>query len=401
VTSASVSEVRAIAVVGAVQFVCMLDFMMVMPLGPDFATSLGIPMSHLGLIGGSYTAAAALSGFFGATTLDRFDRRRALIWALAGLAAGTFAGGLAVGLGSMMAARILAGIFGGPAVSLALAVVSDVVPPERRGRAMGIVMAGFAVASVLGVPAGLELSRLGSFRTPFFVVAAVGAALATAVAVLLPPLRAHLDGGRPPSSLGELLRRPLSRRMALTVAVLTAGNFLLVPNLAAYWQFNYGFPRSQLGFLFLIGGIISLFTTTLGGRLADRIGATTVAAGGTALYAAVLYAAFLSPVHFVPVLILSPAYMATMGLRVVPMQAVSSRVPAPDERARFMSLMSAVQHLFAAVGAVAGARALVVLPDGSLGGMDRIAALALALGVLSPIVLGSVERNLPEHVAPG
>jgi hypothetical protein len=37
-------------------FVNVLDFMMVMPLGPDFAAALDIPTSHLGYIGGSYTA---------------------------------------------------------------------------------------------------------------------------------------------------------------------------------------------------------------------------------------------------------------------------------------------------------------------------------------------------------
>src|SRR2546426_12413880 len=51
--------------VGAVQFINVLDFMMVMPLGPDFAAHLGIPTSHLGYIGGSYVAAAAVAGLLG------------------------------------------------------------------------------------------------------------------------------------------------------------------------------------------------------------------------------------------------------------------------------------------------------------------------------------------------
>ena len=58
---AKVSERAIIAVVGAVQFVNILDFMMVMPLGPDFAKSLSIPESHLGYIGGAYTASASVA----------------------------------------------------------------------------------------------------------------------------------------------------------------------------------------------------------------------------------------------------------------------------------------------------------------------------------------------------
>ena len=76
--TAPLNERRILFIIAAVQFVNILDFMMVMPLGPDFARALGIPLSQLGLVGGSYTAAAAVAGVLGALVLDRFDRRKAL-----------------------------------------------------------------------------------------------------------------------------------------------------------------------------------------------------------------------------------------------------------------------------------------------------------------------------------
>ena len=75
--------------VGAIQFVNILDFMMVMPLGPDFASALDIPTSHIGVVGGSYTLAAALAGLVGLPFLDRFDRRLALGVSMLGLVVGT------------------------------------------------------------------------------------------------------------------------------------------------------------------------------------------------------------------------------------------------------------------------------------------------------------------------
>ena len=54
----AISERKLLLLLGAVQFINVVDFMMVMPLGPDFACDLGIPLSNLGYIGGSYTAAA-------------------------------------------------------------------------------------------------------------------------------------------------------------------------------------------------------------------------------------------------------------------------------------------------------------------------------------------------------
>src|SRR5437899_12954266 len=103
------SERSIVFCVGAVQFVNILDFMIVMPLGPDFARALGIPLSHLGYIGGSYTAAACVSGLAGAFFLDRFDRKKALGVAMIGLAVGTLAGAFARGIGTLMLARVVAG----------------------------------------------------------------------------------------------------------------------------------------------------------------------------------------------------------------------------------------------------------------------------------------------------
>src|SRR5438128_10492237 len=207
------SERAIVFLVGAVQFVNILDFMIVMPLGPDFARALAIPPSHLGYIGGSYTAAASIAGLAGSLFLDRFDRRKALAVAMLGLVVGTAAGGFATGLGTLMAARLLAGFFGGPATSLSLSIIADVVPAERRGRAMGAVMGAFSVASVIGVPVGLELARQGGWQLPFFAVAGMGALVVAAAIFFLPPLRLHLLSKEAERALpfSQLLGNPLVR----------------------------------------------------------------------------------------------------------------------------------------------------------------------------------------------
>jgi predicted MFS family arabinose efflux permease len=414
-----VSERRILALIGAVQFVNVLDFMMVMPLGPDFARALGIPNSQLGLVGAIYTAAAAVSGMLGAFFLDRFDRRKALAVALGGLVLGTAAGAFATGLQSMLAARLLAGSFGGPATSLSLAIIADVVPPERRGRAMGAVMGAFSVASVLGVPAGLELARLGGWRMPFFAVAGLGAVLAAAVIVALPPLRAHLElrraaaqagvaaaaasaGGVPAASAGpaplagagSLLRRPAVALSLLGTGLLMLAQFGLVPNIAAYWQFNLGYPRERLGLLFVAGGLVSLVAMRVAGRLADRAGVAVTAAFGTLAYLAVLLAAFILPLRAPPALALFVGFMAASSFRMVPMQALSTRVPGPQERARFMSMQSVVQHLAAALGAFASTRVLHELPGGALSGMDSVAWFAAALAAVVPGIMWLVETRV-------
>ena len=68
----------------------------VAPLGPDFSRALGIPMSQVAYIVGAYTASAAFAGLAGSLFLDRFDRKRALVVALLGLASGTLLCGAAI-----------------------------------------------------------------------------------------------------------------------------------------------------------------------------------------------------------------------------------------------------------------------------------------------------------------
>ena len=82
-------ERKILWILAAVQFVNVLDFMMVMPMGPDLARSLGIPLDQLGLVGGSYTLAAFVAGVLGSFILDRFHRKQVLVFSLAGLVLGT------------------------------------------------------------------------------------------------------------------------------------------------------------------------------------------------------------------------------------------------------------------------------------------------------------------------
>ncbi|MFT3923934.1 MAG: MFS transporter [Myxococcales bacterium] len=395
------SERKILLLIAAVQFVNVLDFMMVMPLGPDFAQELGIATSHLGVVGGAYTAAAAVSGILGATFLDRFDRRSALVAAVLGLVAATALGGLATGFYSLIGARVLAGAFGGPATSVALAIVADTVPVERRGRAMGVVMSSFSVASVLGVPMGLKLATMGGWRTPFFAVAALGLLVALLGIPLLPSMRAHLSQERG-TLLGllSILRRPVVALSLLTTVVSMTGHFALIPNLSAYLQFNLGYPRADLGLLYMAGGLVSFATLRIAGRLTDRVGPWRSATIGSVLYVTTLYLGFIHSVMLIPVMLLFVMFMVTGSFRFVPMQALSSRVPHPTERARFMSLQSCVQHMAAASGALFASQVLAAEPDGKLVGMNHVAMVTASLAALLPFMLALVESKLAPSGAP-
>ncbi len=395
------SERTIVFLVGAVQFVNILDFMMVMPMGPDFAAALNIPTSSLGLIGGSYTAAACVTGLAGAFVLDRFDRRSALGVAMVGLVIGTLLGGAATGLGTLLLARVIAGAFGGPATSIALSIISDKVPSERRGKAMGAVMGAFSIASVLGVPAGLKLARIGGWRMPFFSVGAMGFAIAALAIFLLPPMRDHMTRKGPAlePAFADLFRRPvvlLSYAMTVTA---TMGMFALIPNISAHLQRNLGYPRADIETLYFIGGIVSFGVLRVAGRLVDRLGSTPVAAAGTLATALVIWAGFVRVPPPVPVLAIFVGFMACTGLRNVAFNTLTSRVPRPAERARFMSIQSAAQHAASAFGAVLSSQVLVERADGHLERVDDVAWFSIVMVLTLPVLMFFVERSVVAEAA--
>jgi predicted MFS family arabinose efflux permease len=401
-----------VLLVAAVQFVNILDFMMVMPLGPDFAKGLGIPTASLGLVSGSYAAAAALAGFLGAGVLDRFDRRKALAVAMTGLVLGTAAGAAAQGLWTMILARVIAGAFGGPATSLALSIVADVVPPQRRGRAMGTVMGSFSIASIAGVPVGLQLAVWFGWRVPFLAVAGLGVVILFLALSRMPSLTGHL-ANRPPGTPYQRMRslwNDTTVRLALlTNALVFITAFLVIPNIAAHLLQNLDYPRPRLSYAYTVGGVVSLVVLMFAGRAVDKNGPTFVASIGTVLLAAALVLGFIAPNYFfhLSVFALFAVFMAAMSMRNISLGSLSTRVPRGHERAGYMSLQSMAQHMSSAIGAVISSRILHNTADGRLAGVARLSTLSLALGLGLPPLLALIMRRVrareaasPAPVAP-
>ncbi|MBN8613832.1 MAG: MFS transporter [Deltaproteobacteria bacterium] len=416
--SAPPSERRVILLLAMVQFVNILDFMMPSPLGPRFAAELDIETSSLGLVVASYTLAAGAAGLVGAFFLDRFDRRAALSVCLAGLAFGTAGAVFATNLETLVLARVIAGAFGGPATSVAMAIIADLVPVSRRGRALGTVMMAFSLASVFGVPMGLVLAGWGSWHTPFVVTGALCLVAALAARTQLPPLRGHIrdvPGDQAHSEMIASFRALLTDpavRLSYGMALVSAfGAFMLIPNIASFVQNNFGYPEALLSILYGAGGIASLLVLRPLGKLVDRVGSFPISLGGAIGYAIVCWLCFIALppwIHalcaveeeiagvpfswgWVVVTLLFVLFMLTSNARNVAFGTLSSRVPPPALRARYQSLSSMVQHVGLAAGGLAGPVLLSSRPDGSLVGIDRVAWLSIATLLAVPWLIRVVE----------
>ena len=377
--------------------------MIVLPLGPDFARDLGIPLSDLGFIGGSYTFAASVAGFIGSLILDRYNRQKAMIVALTGLTISTIAAGLASSYPIMIFARVMAGLCGGPATSLSLAVVADLVPPERRGRAMGMVFASFSVASIIGVPASLEIASATSWRWSFFAISILAMIAIMMTIKWLPSFKPEFTRQSLPAEMKTSAKLLLNSDVALSMVTMTAmmiALFMIIPNIASYILYNLDYPREHLGRLYLVGGIFSFFGMTQIGKLVDKVGSAHIATAATVIFSGTIFVGFALETPVIPVMLIFVLFMSCSSIRGVSYNTLSSKVPPPNQRGRFMSMQSAIQHMASASGAFIAAKLLTVNEDQSLSGMYQVATVAFCMSLTLPPLIYILEARVKRRAKP-
>ena len=275
-------ELILLLILASVQFFSIVDFMVVMPLSPQLEETLHISTFQFGLIVSSYTLSAGVAGLLGSSVLDRFGRKRAFLTLFIGFLVGTLLCGLSVNYATLLLARIVTGAFGGILGGMALAIIGDVFPEERRGQATGVLMSAFALASVVGVPICILLGDRFGWHVPFLVLAAVGLPFFLLAQSIMPPLRDHLEG-RVHSHPWAQLRQTFShnnhlRAFALTFVIMFGG-FSVIPYISLYLVGNVGVTKRDLAWVYVAGGLLSLVGAPVIGRLADRFGKLTSLSG--------------------------------------------------------------------------------------------------------------------------
>ncbi len=397
----SASERAVLLTLAAVQFTHILDYMIMMPLGPGLMREFSLSPAQFSHLVAAYGGAAAAAGLAGALFIDRLDRKRALAWLYAGFALATLACALAPTHAALLLARLAAGACGGLAGSVVVAMVADVVPPERRGRGMAFVMSAFPLASVAGVPLGIALSNRLGWHAPFFLLVGLAGPILFAIARWLPRRAPAADSAR--GSAWSRMRGLLSehihwRGFAVTAALVSAGG-CVIPFMAPSLVANAGVTQEALPLVYFFGGAATFFSTPFIGRLTDRHDKLRVLAALTLpAMAATLIVTSLGPAPLWIVLAATTLFFVGMSGRFGPATTLVANAVEPRFRGGFMSLNSAVQQgASAAANLVAGA---LVTRDaaGHLVGYARVGWLAVG-GFLLTLILAHRLRAAAPHAA--
>lgn len=402
------SERALLLTLAGIQFSHVLDFMIMMPLGPMLMRELGISTHEFGLLVASYSFSAALSGLLAATFVDRFERKQLLLFMFMLFGLATLACGLAPGYATLIIARGLAGAFGGVLGALIQTIIGDTIPYSRRAKASGIVSSAFSISTVAGVPLSLWMANYFQWRAPFIFIVVLVAIFMTVAWRSLPELRHHLSHEKlahPFSALFAVMRDPNHWRAMTMSALIIFSGFTVIPYITVYAVNNILISQHDIAYIYLAGGAATLVTARLIGHWADKHGKVKV-------YRIIAFAAML------PLLTVTHIQSATLGQwmvittmffvlisgRFIPAMAIISAAAQPKLRGTFMSLNSTVQSL--AMGLAATLSGFVITQDvgGHVVGYQNVGYIAItanlvAIWYVSRIVVHDIHRNLPD-VAP-
>jgi predicted MFS family arabinose efflux permease len=180
---------RTFWITALIAFVNSLSFTILIPILYLYGQQFGLTNFQTSLLFSTYAAAQFFSTPVIGKLSDRFGRRPLLILSLAGTMVANFLAGTASSAAMLFFARFLDGITGGN-VSVAQAVVSDVVKPDLRAKAFGIFGAlTFGLGFVLGPAISLGAQRI-SLGTGFLVSSAIAAVALVITLVALPETHA-------------------------------------------------------------------------------------------------------------------------------------------------------------------------------------------------------------------
>ncbi len=384
-----------VLILAAIQIVHIMDFVIMMPLGPRFMRVFDISPVEFSSLVSAYTFSAGIVGFFGALYADHFDRKKFLLFNFTGFILGTFMCAISTNFTTLLIARIIAGAFGGILNACVLSLVSDLIPFQRRGAAMGVVMSSFSVSSVIGIPIGLWIANTFDWHYSFYFICLVGIVFWIMSFLFLPSVKVE----RPKSFIENLKKfrkvfKPDYIQAFCLTSTLAFGIFHVIPFIAPYLVRNVGFKESNLPFMYLIGGIGTIITARIVGKLTDRLGSFTMFR-------------FLALVSMIPILALTHLPPVSVGIaltvttlftmfgsaRFIPAMTMVSGVVKPEERGTFMSLENAGRQF--ASGAASQTAGLIIgsTATGALTNYNIVGIICVCSSLIAIFIANQIRKK--------
>ncbi|MEU6716043.1 MFS transporter [Nonomuraea sp. NPDC046802] len=334
---------------------------------PPISTDLGVSRSAAGQLMTVFALSYAVLSPLLAALTARLSRRRLLLLAMGVFVAGNALTALAPTYPLVLATRVIAAAGAAMFTPTASGVANALTTPERRGRALALVMGGLSVSSAIGVPLGTLLGEASSWRDTLWLVTGLGVIGFAGVAALVPEVRMPVSG-----RLRERFA-PLGDRRVL--AVLVTQLLVFAAGFSAYTYIGslFDLPLTAVLWAWGIGGVVG---NQLGGRLTDAYGPRRMIITGLAV--STVFLALIPVANLaLPVALVWAFFWGAIGWLMAPAQQFRTVAAVPDNVPIGLGLLSSAQYLGLFVAGLAGGAAL------DWHGRAGVITLATAMGLVA------------------
>src|SRR6202163_3140120 len=240
----------------------------IMGLLPDVARDIGVSVSVEGHVISAYALGVVVGAPVIAVLPARLSRRMLLLALMTVFAAGNVASALAPDYGWLVVLRFLTGLPHGAYFGVASLVAARMAQPNQRARAVGRVMLGLAVATLLGVPLATSFGQTLGWRAAFVAVGAIGALATLLIWRFAPAARSDADASPLPEP--RALRR-LQVWLTLGIGAVGSGGMFAVFSYITPTLVNVaGIRESLVPFVLCVFGTGMIIGNVAGSRLGDR-----------------------------------------------------------------------------------------------------------------------------------
>ncbi len=374
-----------VVVLALVMFTHTMDFMVLMPLGPKLMHLFGITPREFSFLVSIYSFTAGICGFLGSFIFDRLDRKKALLGTYTGFLIGTLACAFSSSYPVLLCARALSGAFGGLLSGICFAIVGDLFSIQERGLATGKLMTSYSLAAIIGVPTGIFLANHLGWHSTFLAIGFIGIVAMTIAGRVVPNVDSHLSVHHTSlfDGLTENLSDPNSRTALLTTLTMVLSQFVVIPFISPYLVSNTGFPEVQLPLMYLIGGILTVISGVVMGKICDEKGAQQVfIRTGLLFLIPVFFVTHLGHVGLIATLFTTTGIFVFSNFRSVPAMTIISSSTPSSRRGSFMSLNSCIYQLGTAFATFLGGWMIGQTADATqLIGFSHTAYLSIFFGL--------------------
>ncbi|WP_223623897.1 MFS transporter [Microbacterium sp. EST19A] len=266
-TRTRVRPTAVLAVLFAGAFVMGCAEMLVVGMIDLIADDLSVSIAAAGALVTANALGLAIGGPLLTFATTRLDRRHVLLATASVFLVANLLPALVADYPVFLVARVVIGAAQGLFIAAAMVTATSIVPPERTGRAMSVVISGFATSSALGLPLGTLLGQAVGWRGSFVAVVIVAAIVLVLLVFVLPSVPTDAGSG----ALGQARHAFAPRVLAvLSVSFLTfAGMLAAITYLVPFLDEVTGLSGPLVTVYLLVYGVSTTVGSALGGRFAD------------------------------------------------------------------------------------------------------------------------------------